>query len=136
MKKEKTVFEKIIDREIPADILYEDENIIAFLDAFPFEKGHLLVVPKKVYEFVWEIPEEEFLELQKVVLKFAQKIYQEFPEAGLNIFQNNKKIAHQVVPHVHFHICPRFTEKDLYQHGGVNYKDQGEKNKYIEKLRF
>ena len=50
--KEKTIFEKIIDREIPADIIYEDEKIIAFLDAFPFEKGHLLVVPKKSYKFV------------------------------------------------------------------------------------
>jgi histidine triad (HIT) family protein len=49
---EKTIFEKIIDREIPANILYEDEKTVVFLDAFPFEKGHLLVVPKKVYETI------------------------------------------------------------------------------------
>ena len=52
MDKEKNIFEKIIDREISASILYEDSKVIAFLDAFPFEKGHLLIVPKKKYEFV------------------------------------------------------------------------------------
>lgn len=52
MTEKKTIFEKIIDREIPADILYEDKKVIVFLDAFPFEKGHLLIVPKKRYEFI------------------------------------------------------------------------------------
>ena len=50
--KDKTIFEKIIDREISASILYEDEKNIVFLDACPFEKGHLLIVPKKVYETI------------------------------------------------------------------------------------
>jgi histidine triad (HIT) family protein len=45
----KTIFEKIISREIPSTIIYEDDLTIAFLDAFPFERGHILVVPKKPY---------------------------------------------------------------------------------------
>lgn len=135
---EKTIFEKIIDREIPADILYEDEKHIAFLDTFPFEKGHLLIVPKKKYEFVWEMPEDEYLELQKLILKFSKKIKEVFPEVGLNIFQNNKKIAHQLVPHLHFHLCPRFEEKELYSGtgGDTKYENDEEKKEFIEKLKI
>lgn len=57
------------------------------------------------------MPENEYLELQKIVFKFAQKIKMEFPKAGLNILQNNRKIAHQEVAHLHFHLIPRAEEK-------------------------
>ncbi len=138
MKREKNIFEKIIDREIPADILYEDEKVIAFLDAFPFEKGHLLVVPKKYYEFIWDMPEDEFLYLQKIVLKFAKNISKNFPNAGLNICQNNKKIAHQLINHVHFHLCPRVENKNLYSDSGgdVKYINEKEKQEYVNKIKI
>ncbi|PID83563.1 diadenosine tetraphosphate hydrolase [Candidatus Campbellbacteria bacterium] len=112
---EKSIFEKIVDREIPATILYENDKYMAFLDAFPFEKGHLLVIPKKRYIHVWDMPEDEYLELQKIVLKFAKKIRQEF-NCGLNILQNNQKIAGQMVDHLHFHLIPRVEDKDIYTH--------------------
>lgn len=131
----KTIFEKIIDRELASNILYEDEKHIAFLDAFPFEKGHLLVVPKKVYETVWEMPEDEFLELQKIVLKFAKKIRREM-DCGLNILQNNLKIAGQVVPHVHFHLVPRFEDKNIYSENIlVEYASDDEKKDFENKLK-
>ncbi len=135
---EKNIFQKIIDREIPADIIYEDKNNIVFLDAFPFEKGHLLVVPKKNYTYIWEMPENDFLELQKIILKLSKKINKIFPEAGLNIMQNNKKIAHQEVPHLHFHLCPRFEEKKLYNSNVENYQyySEEEKKDLLAKLKI
>jgi histidine triad (HIT) family protein len=134
----KTIFEKIIDREILASILYEDEKMIVFLDAFPFEKGHILVVPKKVYETIWEMPEDEYLELQKIVLKFAKKMYEKM-ECGINIQQNNLKIADQEIPYVHFHIIPRvdknkkmfFDTKDR-----LKYFDEKEKKSFEQKLKI
>ncbi len=132
--KEKTIFEKIIDREIPADIIYEDENHLAFLDIQPFEKGHILVIPKKPYETIFEMPENEFLELQKIVFRVAQKIQAEIG-GGLNILQNNFGIAGQVVPHVHFHLVPRKSSKKLYCGGLEEYED-GEKEKILEKLKI
>jgi len=133
-KKEKTIFEKIIDREIPADIIYEDEKHMAFLDIQPFEKGHILVIPKFPFETVFEMSEDEFLELQKVVLKIAKKINKEI-SGGLNILQNNFPIAGQVVPHVHFHLIPRNEKKELYCKNKCEYGED-EKSKFFEKLKF
>lgn len=134
MKKEKTIFEKIIDRQIPADIIYEDEHTIAFLDAFPFEKGHVLVVPKKSFETIFEMNETEFLELQKVVYKVSKKINEEIG-GGLNILQNNFSIAGQVVPHVHFHIVPRNEKKELYCKNKIEYSRE-EKDIIFKKIKF
>ena len=104
-----SIFTKIIRREIPAHIVYEDDTHIAFLDIHPFEKGHTLVVPKKEYETIMDMPEKEYLELQKIVLKIA-KHYEQILWCGVNIVQNNKKIAWQTVFHVHFHIIPRLQD--------------------------
>ncbi len=109
---EKTVFEKIIDREIPAWIIYEDDKNIAFLNAYPFDKGHVLVVPKKAYKEIFEMPLDDFLSLQKIIYKIASKIKKETGK-DIVIYQRNGKNAGQEVPHVHFHILPRFvSEKD------------------------
>ncbi len=135
--KEKTIFEKIIDREIPADILYEDQKHIVILDINPFEKGHILVIPKKNYETILDMSEEDFLDLQKIVLKFAKKVHSVFG-GGLNVNQNNYKEANQEVPHVHFHIFPRTENKKLYHsenHTG-KYTSEEEKKEIIENLKI
>ena len=132
--KEKTIFEKIVDKEIPANIIYEDEKHLAFLDIQPFEKGHTLVIPKKAYETIFDMPEEEFLELQKVVLKLAKKINQELG-GGLNILQNNYKMAGQIVPHVHFHLVPRNSDKKLYCHDEEEYQEN-EMEEITKRLKF
>lgn len=108
-----TIFTKIIKREIPSEIIYEDENHIAFLDITPFEKGHTLVVPKKPYETIFEMPEDEYVQLQKIVYKIS-KHYNKILNCGINIWQNNKEISGQEVNHVHFHIVPRKEVKQAY----------------------
>ena len=65
-----TIFSKIIKGEIPSYKIYEDEKHLAFLDISPFEKGHTLVIPKKEdYQTIFDMPEEEFVELIKIVKK-------------------------------------------------------------------
>lgn len=108
-----TIFTKIINREIPASIVYEDDDHLAFLDISPIEKGHTLVIPKKHATTIMDMSEEEYLELQKVVLKIA-KHYEQVLGCGINILQNNKAISGQEVMHVHFHIVPRREEKQIY----------------------
>lgn len=126
-----SIFTKIINKEIPASIIYEDENHIAFLDIAPFEKGHTLVVPKKEYITIMDMPEEDYLELNKIVLKIAKEFETKF-DCGVNIIQNNKKIAHQEIMHVHFHIIPRTVTKSLYN---LENKDHYENNDEIERYR-
>jgi len=134
--KEKTIFQKIIDREIPARVIYEDEKHIAFLDIVPFEKGHTLVVPKYPYVTVDEMPEDEYVELQRIVHKVSKNIRSKI-ECGLNIHQNNLPIAHQVVPHVHFHIIPRREKKDAYRADNhTKYDSDQEADEFLELLKI
>ena len=108
-----TLFTKIVRGEIACFKIYEDENHFAFLDITPFEKGHTLVIPKKPYETIMQMPEDEYLELMSVVYKLA-KHFEEILDCGINIWQNNREVAGQEVPHVHFHVVPRLLKRDAY----------------------
>lgn len=125
-----TIFSKIIRKEIPAEIVYEDEKHLAFLDIAPFEKGHTLVIPKKHYSFVHEMPEDEYLELQKVVLKLVKHYEAIF----------NKKIGILVhgleVPHVHFHIYPITEDFDVLQLQNRKKYNPNEAQNYAKELRL
>ncbi|MCH8519013.1 HIT family protein [Candidatus Gracilibacteria bacterium] len=128
-----SIFTQIIERKIPASIVYEDNSHIAFLDIYPFEKGHTLVVPKKEYETIMDMPEDEYLELQKIVLQIA-KHYEKILGCGINVVQNNKAIAGQSVFHVHFHIIPRLdNSKPVFFESSEKY-GENEVDIYREKL--
>lgn len=114
----KTIFEKIIDREIPANIVYEDDYVIAFMDAFPIVKGHTLVVPKQPIENIYDLDEETGAKVMSVITKVSTAVKDAFEPAGLNVVQNNGAYASQSVFHLHFHIIPRYKE----EHDGFGYK--------------
>ena len=118
MSNNKTVFEMIIDRDIEADIIYEDENFIAFLDAFPVVKGHTLVVPKKRIENIFDLDDETANDYLKIVRDVATAVRDAFNPEGLNVVQNNGEFAGQSVFHIHFHILPRYND----EHDGFGYK--------------
>lgn len=105
------VFCKIINGEIKQDKIYEDKDTIVILDIRPASKkgGHCLVMPKKHYELFSDIPEKELEAIAKTLQK-TTKALMKFGE-GVNILQNNKRVAGQYVNHIHFHVIPRF-EKD------------------------
>lgn len=108
-----TIFSKIIRKEIPSYILYEDDLVIAFLDISQATKGHTLVVTKGVYETILEVPEETLKHLFSVVQKLSGKIMKAFNAKGLNILNNNGSIAGQTVFHYHVHILPRYDDKEI-----------------------
>ncbi len=107
------IFCKIIKGEIPCTKLYEDKNILTFLDINPSNEkgGHTLVLPKKHYELISDIPEEELNKVMKFVKKISTILLKE--AEGVNILQNNKKIAGQMIPHIHFHIIPRYKNDNI-----------------------
>ena len=135
MENEKNIFEKIISGEIPANKIYEDENHIAILDIFPFEAGHTLVIPKKKYEKIFDMPENEYLELQKIVYKISNHIKQKLNIENLNIWQNNGKISGQEIPHIHIHIVPRKLKFQTYGQRQFHYIN-GEIEKIQQQLKF
>ena len=112
------VFCQIIRKEAPASIVYEDEQVVAFLSNRPVNVGHTLVAPKKHYENIYEIPEEEAAYLFKIVKKIAQAVKDATGIEGIRIVQNNGKDAGQVVFHLHVHIIPmKPSSQLLHEHG-------------------
>ncbi|MDY0338244.1 MAG: HIT family protein [Acholeplasmataceae bacterium] len=112
----KSIFTRIIEREIPAYIVYEDDLVIAFLDISQATKGHTLVVPKKAYENLYEMPDELASHVMKISIKLAKAIQKAFKPAGLNLLNNNGEIAGQSVFHFHVHLIPR------YENDGVSMR--------------
>ena len=112
----KSIFTRIIEREIPAYIVYEDDLVIAFLDISQATKGHTLVVPKKAYENLYEMPDELASHVMKISIKLAKAIQKAFKPAGLNLLNNNGEIAGQSVFHFHIHLIPR------YENDGVSMR--------------
>ncbi|MFC3899644.1 HIT family protein [Aliicoccus persicus] len=124
----KTIFEQIIDREIPASIVYEDDDVIAFLDAFPISKGHTLVVPKKPIENIFELDAETGQKLMTKIQSVATAVNAAFEPKGMNILQNNGAFASQSVFHIHFHIIPRYEDR----HDGLTLGWKTDPHKYSE----
>lgn len=120
------IFCKILNKEIPNYTVYEDENVLAFLDIFPCAPGHTVVIPKKHFETIWEINLETFQAISAGLRAAAGRVQARLEPAGMNIGINNGEAAGQAVPHVHWHILPRY-EGD----GGGNMhsiiKNPGEK---------
>lgn len=102
-----TVFTRIIRREIPAAIVFEDEHVIAFMDAGQVNPGHVLVATKRQVETLMELDEAEAAHLFAVVHRIARAVQVAFQPAGMTLLQTNKPEGWQTVPHVHVHVLPR-----------------------------
>ena len=111
---EKDVFCKIIDGEIPCYKLYEDENVLAFLDISQVTKGHALVVCKKHYDTFLSIPQKEMHRVMDVAQRIWQVQIKMLGAKGVNILTNCYEAAGQTVPHFHVHVIPRYDSSDGY----------------------
>lgn len=105
---EKCIFCKIADGKIPAAKVYEDDKTISFLDIMPANKGHCLIVPKKHYETLLDIPDDDLKSLILTTKKVTKALSLSIGNGSYNIVMNNGKIAGQMVNHAHIHIIPRF----------------------------
>lgn len=103
-----SIFSRIISGEIPAVKVYEDDQVVAFLDIAPASKGHTLVVPKQEYQDLLSVPPELLAVVHHAVQRVAQAIQQALQPHGMNILQNNGTAAGQNVFHYHVHIIPRW----------------------------
>lgn len=102
------IFCKIIKGEIPCFKLFESDKTLAFLDINPLSRGHALIIPKFHGEKLVDIPDEHLGE----ILPLAKKLVKATGATEYNILQNNGPTAHQVVPHVHFHMIPKPNQEE------------------------
>ena len=107
-----TIFQKIIDGEIPCHRVFENEHVLAFLDVAPLSRGHTLVIPKEQASSLHELTPESGAALGEALVKVANAVVKATGSTQYNILQNNGELANQAVFHVHFHIIPKPTEQD------------------------
>lgn len=102
------LFCKIINKEIPNFTIYEDENVLAFLDIFPHAMGHVVVIPKKHFDTPFEMSGEEFKNFSNGLKNALEKVQTILKPAGYNVGWNQGVAGGQVVAHLHAHILPRY----------------------------
>lgn len=123
-----TIFERIIAREIPAKIVYEDEKVFAFLDINPTQKWHILLITKQPYPWMQEVDDETlayiFLVAKKLMLHMKQRLNVEFINLVVEWVQ---------VPHFHIHLIPSMIDHKNAVREHHAY-DEGEMDIYQQKL--
>ena len=107
------IFCAIVAGEIPSFKVYEDEQVLAYLDINPFSKGHTLVIPKAHSANLLETDEATLVAVIARVKKVAAHLKAALPCDGFNILQNNGEAAGQTVMHLHFHIVPRYGKEPI-----------------------
>ena len=113
--KEKDIFCRIIDGEIPCHKLYEDLDVIAFLDISQVTKGHALVVSKKHYDNFLTTPKEVMHKVMDVAQMLGQVAIKYLGAKGVNILTNCYEPAGQSVMHFHVHVIPRYEDGDGFR---------------------
>ncbi|MDO8668768.1 MAG: HIT family protein [Candidatus Buchananbacteria bacterium] len=128
------IFCKIIKGEIPSYKVYENGDVLAFLDITPVNSGHTLVISKNHYDNLIDLPEEEAGKLINVIKKITPAIVKATEADGFNLNLNNGSAAGQVINHVHFHIVPR-KNNDGYKLWPGHVYPAGEAEIVLEKIK-
>ncbi|MFT8708528.1 MAG: HIT family protein [Sporolactobacillus sp.] len=117
------IFCKIIKGEIPCAKVYEDENILAFLDLGQVTKGHTLVIPKQHRRDIFELDADTAAKLYQCVPMIAKALQATFNPIGLNILNNNGVPAGQTILHYHIHLIPRYGAEDTFNFTFTGHMD-------------
>jgi len=107
------VFCRIAEGSIPAYKIYEDQDILAFLDISQVTLGHCLVIPKKHFENIFELDNKTASILFEKVVQIAKMLKKNLNIENINILNNNGKLAYQSVNHYHIHLIPRYEDDNF-----------------------
>ena len=116
---ETNVFAKILRGEIPSHKVFEDDDVLVFMDAMPQGPGHTLVVPKAASRNLLDADPAELAKLLPIVQNVARAVKSAFAADGVSIFQYNEPAGGQSVLHLHIHVVPRFEGVPLKPHSGT-----------------
>jgi len=129
------IFCEIAAGKAPVEIIYEDENVLSFLDIKPLNIGHALVIPKRHYENYLDLPADELRNITLISQKIAAKIVKAFEPDGFNIIVNSGKAAGQSIFHFHYHIIPRYSDDKVKFNIVFKSYGDGEMKQIAEKIK-
>ena len=125
-----SIFTKIVEGEIPAYKVAEDENYLAFLDIFPLAKGHVLVIPKKEVDYLFDLDDELYAGLQLFAKRVAVALKKAIPCKKVGV-----AVLGLEVPHAHIHLVPMQSEKDINFSNPKLKLSEGEFKEITEKIK-
>ena len=129
------IFCKIAEGGLPSYKVYEDSNVLAFLDIFPIHTGHVLVVSKKHTVDIFDTSEEDLKSIMAAAKKISAAVMKATKADGINIGMNNKPASGQVVMHAHIHVIPRFKDDGLKTWPQRPYNNDAEKEHVAAKIK-
>ena len=106
------IFCEIVQGKKDGHFIYEDENYVAFLDKYPIDTGHSLVMPREHFEKITDMTAEKVGDLFSKIPKIAKAVIEATKADAFSMAQNNGRAAKQIVPHVHIHIIPRYESRE------------------------
>lgn len=130
------IFCRIVRGELPACKIHEDKDTLAFMDIAPIIKGHALVIPKPHCVSIMDTPDELLARVIVAAREVARAQISGLKADGINVVQSNGKAANQVVPHIHFHVVPRFNDDGhSWNWTARSYADDSERELIAERIR-
>lgn len=104
------LFCQVIQKKIPAHLVAENNDYLAFLDINPASEGHTLIIPKKHAENIIELEQKDWINLFPLLQKVVSKLQKNFQPQGFNFITNMNEVAYQSVFHFHLHIIPKYQK--------------------------
>jgi histidine triad (HIT) family protein len=133
--KEDCIFCKIAEKEADATVVYEDDHTLAFMDIHPLNPGHTLVIPKKHYTNMLDMPSEEAARVFASVHKVMKGVQKASGADGISVGQSNGRAASQEVFHMHVHIIPRFNHEMMSGFPSRKQTHRGELDEIGKKIK-
>ena len=134
MSEDNCIFCKIIRGEIPASVIFEDEQSIAFMDAFPVTEGHCLLIPKKHYVNMFDVDPDVVAHLAKKLAELTKRVQKATGAEGVLNTVANGEGAGQEVPHLHFHTIPRNKGSSFGFKFPPGYRDSMAKREDLDQM--
>ena len=135
MAKDDCIFCKMVAGQIPVTKVYEDADVLCFLDIGPVSDGHTLVIPKEHFENVHDCPAEVLGKVASKLTAIDSAVKQAMGCDGYNVLCNNGRAAGQLVEHLHFHIIPRSSGDGLFNHWPAYKYQQGKIEEIAARVR-
>jgi histidine triad (HIT) family protein len=132
---ETCIFCRIVRKQAPSSIIYEDKTVMAFLDIRPLNLGHSLVVPKAHYIDIFDIPENELCNVHIVSKLISPAIKTATKADGISIIQQNGKSAGQDIFHLHVHVVPRFEGQKMPNFNDLKPVERNKLDEMAKKIR-
>jgi histidine triad (HIT) family protein len=132
---ESCIFCKIVRKQAPASIIYENETVMAFLDIRPLNMGHMLIVPKAHYIDIFDIPEEQLIQVHRIAKQVSFAVKKVTNADGISIIQQNGKAAGQDIFHLHVHVVPRYDGQKLPRFSDLKEVERATLDEMAKKIK-